>query len=653
MSIRASTVFLVALDPAVAFPLSPGMLFAGRYTVLSLLGAGGMGAVYRVRDGLLDEVVALKLATPALPSGGVVEAITPQHEVAYARRVTHPNVARVFDLGVHNGQLYITMELVPGTSVRDRLREGAFAIDQAVRIAHQIASALAAAHDANVLHLDLKPENVVVADGTPSRAVLVDFGVARALGATSQGVGSIEYMAPEQLDDGALDGSADVYALGLLLFEMLTGRCAFPPEGPVQARIVQRVRLDPPPLGADVPADLARLVAACVMRRRADRPSARNVEAALAGHLAGVVGKPRSPVPAQKRAGAPDLATLPDGAARRLVAARHLLMTRTNDERALADIDVVLAQSPELDLALALRALALTRIWYSSSSEAHDVADRAVAAVSVAVARGAQLADSHVADALVADYGGDVAYAVRALRRALAREPLHAFSHEVLGRIELEAGRGGEDRLLLAFDLDGAQAGALAVLARERLFAGRNDGADTLLRMVDEVIPDSNEAFALRARAALWSGDPQALRAARSRAAARAMPLRRTLSTLLAFRLGEAERTDADADMASVLAPRTAPKRRAFGHQLGAEAFAAVDPARALAHVVSAASLPLSDLRWMDACPALAPLRDTVAFADARAVVQRRVDLAFDQPSADARLEDAATVATPLFNARR
>jgi tetratricopeptide (TPR) repeat protein len=423
------------------------------------------------------------------------------------------------------------------------------------------------------------------------------------------------------------------------MFEMLQGQRAFRRGGRVTDRVLARLREDPPPLGDDVPAELARLVASCCARAPGDRPSARDVEAILAGRVSGGSGEP-GPRRGLRRALSPDLAALPGGAARRLAAARQLLLTRVNDAGALAAIDDVLELEPGLDVAVALRALALTRLWNSAASIDVEHADRAAAAVSRAVTEAPHLADTHVADALVADYGGDVAYAVRALRRALAREPLHAFSHEVLGRIELEGDVGGTERLHLAYELDAGQLGALAVLAREHLFSGQRDNADALLRTIEDARPRSNEAFSLRVRAALWTGDVQAVRTLRGHVDKESTAVRRLLGSLIAFSLGELDIVVAEERLNAALAPTSSPKRRAFLHQLAAETFASVDPARALTHVVTAAGLPLTDLRWLDACPALTGLREARAFRTARATVQHRIDLAFDDRQAQKRPSD-------------
>jgi hypothetical protein len=190
--------------------LVTGARFAGRYVVERHLGQGGMGSVYAVRDELLHEAVALKLASSTLGERVAMESL--RREVSLARRVTHPNVARVYDLGTDQGRLSMTLELVDGVSLARRLRAGALPPSEVVWMGHQLASALASAHAAGVLHLDLKPGNVMVAHGQELRIAVVDSGIAQAIGARADGTGTLEYMAPEQLLAEALGGAADVYA---------------------------------------------------------------------------------------------------------------------------------------------------------------------------------------------------------------------------------------------------------------------------------------------------------------------------------------------------------------------------------------------------------------------------------------------------------
>lgn len=203
-----------------------GTTIADRYDVLELLGRGGMGAVYRARDRELDEMVALKVIRPdRARHPDTLESF--RHEVKLARRVTHVNIARTFELGVADGVMFCTMELIEGESLRHRLvREHSLPVADAVAIARALCDGLAVAHAAGVIHRDIKPDNVLLA--SDGRVVLADFGVA-SLTADEQGAfsGTLEYMAPEQARGEPPSPATDVYAVGLVLYEMITGLRAF------------------------------------------------------------------------------------------------------------------------------------------------------------------------------------------------------------------------------------------------------------------------------------------------------------------------------------------------------------------------------------------------------------------------------------------
>ncbi|NUP10672.1 MAG: DUF2332 family protein [Polyangiaceae bacterium] len=256
----------------------PLQRIAGRYEVISQLGRGGMGAVYRVRDLELDEVVAMKILHRSLVSSAEVLARF-RNEVKLARRVTHRNVARTFDIGEHESSRFLTMELIEGESLAAVLQsKGPFDIGRALAIARQMLEGMAAAHDAGIVHRDLKPENVSIETG--GRVVLMDFGIARtnviddASHTTGSAWGTPAYMAPEQVEGSpAIDARADIYAFGAVLYEMLTGRVAWAGSS---AYVVAAARLTSPPPDArvhraDLSAPLADLVLQCMAREKEER----------------------------------------------------------------------------------------------------------------------------------------------------------------------------------------------------------------------------------------------------------------------------------------------------------------------------------------------------------------------------------------------
>jgi serine/threonine-protein kinase len=263
-------------------------LVGGRYEVLGLLGAGGMGTVYRARDRELDEIVALKVLRRDLAEApGILDRF--RQEAKLARRVTHRNVARTFDIGEHGGDKFLTMELVKGESLATRLaRDGALPLAEVARIGIEICEGLAAAHAAGVVHRDLKPDNVLLADD--GRVVITDFGIARAIdpgaAASTMGapIGTPAYMAPEQVQGlPDIDARADVYSLGTILYEALTGRRAWFGEAIYSVAIARLTSPPPDPRAARPGIDaIAGMVMRCMATKREDRyASAAEVEASL------------------------------------------------------------------------------------------------------------------------------------------------------------------------------------------------------------------------------------------------------------------------------------------------------------------------------------------------------------------------------------
>ncbi len=256
--------------------LEAPQLLADRYELLGLVGAGGMGSVYRVRDRELDEIVALKMLRRELEA----EPSMLQHfrqEVRLARKVTSPHVARVFDIGEHDGARFLTMELVEGEPLSSvLLRERVLAFDRAIAIASAVCVGLSAAHDVGIIHRDLKPENVLLSrDGSIK---IADFGIAMVVAsgaATPRLVGTPAYMAPEQvLGVDKLDARTDLYALGVILYEMVTGELPFTAPSPL-ATAAMRLMMpapDPRELRPDMPAALAELLLSCMAKEVTSRP---------------------------------------------------------------------------------------------------------------------------------------------------------------------------------------------------------------------------------------------------------------------------------------------------------------------------------------------------------------------------------------------
>jgi len=265
--------------------LQIGDLLGGRYEILQLLGEGGMGAVYKARDRELDRFVALKVIRPELASNPSILARFKQ-ELLLAHQVTHRNVIRIYDLGEAEGVKFITMEFIEGKDLRSVIREkNKFAPEEAVEVIQQVCQALDAAHSVGVIHRDLKPQNIMQ-DGT-GRMLVMDFGLARTLeggGMTQTGaiVGTMEYMSPEQALGKDLDQRSDIFALGLILYEMLTGKQPFVAESAL-ASLIKRTQERATPVSdvdAQIPGALSGIVSKCLERDLDQRYQ--NVSAILA-----------------------------------------------------------------------------------------------------------------------------------------------------------------------------------------------------------------------------------------------------------------------------------------------------------------------------------------------------------------------------------
>jgi eukaryotic-like serine/threonine-protein kinase len=272
---------------------------AGRYELHEVIGRGGMGVVYRAHDTVLDRVVAVKVLPAEYASDlTLVERFT--REARAAARLADPNIVAVFDTGIDGDVRYIVMELVLGVSLAQLLHErGALAVPEAVDIAAQVAAALAAAHAAGIVHRDIKPANIMV---QPSGAVKVlDFGIAQArtdeaLTRTTAVLGSAPYMAPEMAAGQPADERSDIYSLGCVLYEMLTGRPPFLAEVPA-AVMHQHISAAPQPvrqLQPRVPPALDALLARMLAKRPADRPQQ---AAQLAGALRDSLSDRAAPPP--------------------------------------------------------------------------------------------------------------------------------------------------------------------------------------------------------------------------------------------------------------------------------------------------------------------------------------------------------------------
>src|SRR5579863_6964167 len=252
----------------------PGRLLAGRYRIIALLGKGGMGEVYRADDLTLGQQVALKfLPDEAARDQGLLERF--KNEVRIARRVSHPNVCRVYDVGDIEGHDFFTMEYVDGEDLASLLRRiGRLPEDKALDIARQLCAGLAAAHAKGVLHRDLKPANIML-DGR-GQVVITDFGLA-GIADQIQGAevrsGTPAYMAPEQLAGKEVSTRSDIYSLGLVLYEVFTGKRAFQKPSEKLPTDGERLLSRPSSVVKDLNPIIERVILRCLETEPSARPA--------------------------------------------------------------------------------------------------------------------------------------------------------------------------------------------------------------------------------------------------------------------------------------------------------------------------------------------------------------------------------------------
>ncbi len=257
-------------------------VLAGRFEILGVLGRGGMGAVYRAFDRELEEDVALKvLMASSLEEASAVQNL--KQEIRLARKISHPNVVRTHDLGEAGGLRFLTMEYVPGTTLRELTeRRGGIALAPGLQVAKQLCRGLAAVHEAGIVHRDIKPHNIMV---LPNGIVkLMDFGIASSTegipGQLQEGqtVGTPYYMSPEQARGEPLDHRSDIYSVGVVLFELFTAQRPFEGKDPLDV-MRKQVAVDPPrptQLRADLPDLLERIILACLAKDPSRRPPTAN-----------------------------------------------------------------------------------------------------------------------------------------------------------------------------------------------------------------------------------------------------------------------------------------------------------------------------------------------------------------------------------------
>jgi tetratricopeptide (TPR) repeat protein len=267
--------------------LTTGSLFAGRYQIIEELGHGGMGRVYRALDKKLNEEVALKLVRPEIAADrATLERF--HNELKLARKISHPNVGRMYELMEEAGTHFITMEYVPGQDLRALIRQtGQLTVGKAIAIGEEICDGLAEAHKQGIIHRDLKPSNIIIDRAGGAR--IMDFGIARSMtvkSRTAAGVmiGTPEYMSPEQVEGKDVDQRSDIYSLGIILYEMLTGRVPFEGDTPFTVGMKHKSEApkNPKLLNPNMPDALSAVILKCLEKDKSRRyQSAGEVRAEL------------------------------------------------------------------------------------------------------------------------------------------------------------------------------------------------------------------------------------------------------------------------------------------------------------------------------------------------------------------------------------
>lgn len=256
--------------------LTTGSTFAGRYQIIEELGKGGMGKVYKALDNKINEKIALKLIKPEIASDKkIIERFS--NELKMARKISHRNVGRMYHLGEQEGAHYITMEFVPGEDLKSMIRmSGQLGIRTAINIAKQVCEGLYEAHRLGIIHRDLKPQNIMI--DKEGNTKIMDFGIARSVkakGITGSGVmiGTPEYMSPEQVEGEKIDHRSDIYSLGVVLYEMVTGEVPFDGETPLSIALKHRdvIPGDPRNLNIHIPEAFSRVILRCMEKDRDKR----------------------------------------------------------------------------------------------------------------------------------------------------------------------------------------------------------------------------------------------------------------------------------------------------------------------------------------------------------------------------------------------
>lgn len=250
--------------------LNPGIMLSGRYEIIELVGSGGMSEVYKAKCHVLNRYVAIKVLKPEFSSD--INFVTKfRIEAQSAAGLSHPNIVNVYDVGEDNGIYYIVMELVEGITLKDYIQQnGRIEPMKAIDFAIQIAQGLQAAHEHHTIHRDIKPQNIIISNNGTLK--VTDFGIARAASSsttTTNAMGSVHYISPEQARGGFSDERSDIYSLGITMYEMLTGHVPFEGENNVAIALmhIQGEMISPREYYPDIPTSLEKVIRKCTQKK--------------------------------------------------------------------------------------------------------------------------------------------------------------------------------------------------------------------------------------------------------------------------------------------------------------------------------------------------------------------------------------------------
>ena len=249
--------------------LTDGMYLADRYEIVGKVGAGGMSDVYKAKDHILGRFVAIKVLKPEFSED--MNFVTKfRTEAQSAAGLEHPNIVNIYDVGSENGMHYIVMEYVEGITLKTYIeKKGQLSFKESVSIAIQVARGIEAAHNKEIIHRDIKPQNIIIS--TEGKVKVTDFGIARAASSntiSSDVMGSVHYASPEQARNGFVDGRSDIYSLGIVMYEMVTGRVPFDGDTTVAVAIqhLQEEMVSPSAYASDLPISMEKIIIKCTQK---------------------------------------------------------------------------------------------------------------------------------------------------------------------------------------------------------------------------------------------------------------------------------------------------------------------------------------------------------------------------------------------------